>query len=91
MTVAYKRRRAIEKAGEMLPALRREPSDMELWGGPVAEKLRDLAASILRHYPEPWQIIDATEIDDLAVCGWIAKEPGDQLQILRPNPRDPSA
>jgi hypothetical protein len=68
MTVAYERRRAIEAAGEMLRALR---------GGPVPEKLRDLAASILRHYPEPWQIADATEMDDLAVCDWIAKEPSD--------------
>jgi hypothetical protein len=75
MTVAYERRRAIEAAGEMLRALRRERSDTEVWGGPVPEKLRDLAASILRHYPEPWQIADATEMDDLAVCDWIAKEP----------------
>ncbi len=47
----------------------------------MPEKLRDLAASILRHYPEPWQITDATEMDDLAVCDWIAKEPSKWLRI----------
>jgi len=77
MTLAYERRRALEWAGETLREIRQESKDMELWGGPVPEKLREMAKRILRHYPEPWQIEAATEMDDKAVCSWIAKEPKD--------------
>ena len=75
MTLAYERRRALEWAGQTLRELRQESKDMELWGAPVPEKLREVATRILRHYPEPWQIEAATEMDDQAVCSWIAKEP----------------
>ena len=77
MSVAYERRRAIKKAGKVLRALRRERGETKFWGCLVSEKLRGLAASILRHYPEPWQIADATEIDDLAGCDCIVKKPSD--------------
>lgn len=75
MTLPYERRRAIEWAGEALRDLRSPGKDLQLWGGPVPEKLRQLAERILRHYPEPWQIDAAVELDDVAVSDWIAKEP----------------
>lgn len=75
MTLPYERRRALEWAGEMLRDLRMAGKDEENWGGPVPEKLRDLAKRILRHYPEPSQIAAATLMDDVAVSHWISEEP----------------
>lgn len=75
MTLPYERRRAIEWAGETLRDLRSPRKDLQLWGGPVPEKLRQMADRILRHYPEPWQIDEAVEMDDLPVSDWIGKEP----------------
>ena len=81
MTVAFERRRALEWAGETLREIRMESKDMELWGGPVPEKLREMATRILRHYPEPWQIEAATEMEDEAVCDWISKDFQDRIII----------
>ncbi|WP_374684717.1 BPSL0761 family protein [Variovorax sp. ZS18.2.2] len=75
MTLPYERRRALQWAGETLRDLRSPHKDVELWGAPVPEKLRQLAIRILRHYPEPWQIAAATRMDDVAVSDWIAGEP----------------
>ncbi|RYH66097.1 MAG: hypothetical protein EON54_05200 [Alcaligenaceae bacterium] len=81
MTLPYERRRALEWTGEALRSMRSESKAMELWGAPVPDKLRDLAARILRHYPTPQQIEAATAMDDLPVSGWIAGEPGGPHQI----------
>lgn len=76
MTLPYERRRALHWAGETLRELRSESRDMELWGAPIPDKLRELAKQVLRHYPTPQQIEAAIEMDDLPVSGWIAREPG---------------
>lgn len=75
MTLPYERRRAIQWAGEILRELRSEHRDIELWGVPIPDKLREVAARVLRHYPTPEQIEAAIEMDDLPVCDWIAREP----------------
>lgn len=76
MTTPYERRQALEWAGEALRLLRSESKDLELWGAPVPERLRELATHVLRHYPTPQQIEAATEMDDVPVSGWIAIKPG---------------
>lgn len=74
MTLPYERRRSLQWAGEMLRDMRSH-KDLELWGGPIPDKLRQLAIQILRHYPEPWQIAAAVKMRDVAVSDWIAEEP----------------
>lgn len=75
MTLPFERRRALELAGKTLRELRVPSKDLELWGGPVPQKLRDMALLVLRHYPEQWQIDMATKMDE-KVSDWISKEPG---------------
>lgn len=75
MTLPYERRRAIEWAGEALREIRDTGKDAEHWGGPVPEKLRQIAIRILRHYPEPWQIEATTKMDGLPVSRWIGRQP----------------
>ena len=75
MTLPYERRRALEWAGETLRELRSEARDIELWGAPIPNKLRELATQVLRHYPTPQQIEAAIAMDDLPISGWIAREP----------------
>lgn len=74
MTLPYERRRALEWAGETLRAIRSENRDIELWGAPVPDKLRELAEKVLRHYPTPQQIDEATAMEEVPVSGWIAGE-----------------
>lgn len=75
MTLPYERRRALEWAGEALRDMRSPHKDVELWGGPVPEKLRQLAIRVLRHYPEPWQLAAAVKMLNVVVSDWIANEP----------------
>lgn len=75
MTLPYERRRALQWAGETLRELLSETKDIELWGGPIPDKLRDIATQVLRHYPTPQQIEAAIEMDDLPVSDWIARGP----------------
>ncbi|RYH53081.1 MAG: hypothetical protein EON54_13985 [Alcaligenaceae bacterium] len=81
MTLPYERRRALEWAGEALRTIRSESKDIEQWGAPVPEKLRDLATRILRHYPTPQQIDAATAMEDVPVSGWIASERRQPYQL----------
>lgn len=74
-TLPYEGRSAIELAGETLWPIREASKDTEHWGGPVPEKLRQIAIRILRHYPEPWQIEAATKMDGLqSVAGSAANQ-----------------
>ena len=75
MTLPYERRRALQWAGDTLHQLQSEARDIELWGAPIPDKLRELAARVLRHYPTPQQIEAAIEMDDLPISSWIAREP----------------
>ncbi|QNK65811.1 BPSL0761 family protein [Variovorax sp. PAMC26660] len=75
MTLPYERRRALQWAGETLRDLQSPDNDLELWGGPVPPKLRQLANRILRHYPTAWQIDAAVKMHDLQISDWIAGEP----------------
>ena len=74
VTLPFERRRSLEWAGETLRDLRSSAKDLELWGGPVPPKLRQMAIVILRHYPTPQQIDLATRVDD-KISDWISKEP----------------
>lgn len=76
MTLPYERRRALEWAGEALRAIQSESKDMEQWGAPIPEKLRELALRILRHYPTQQQIDAAIAMDDVPVNSWISGEHG---------------
>jgi hypothetical protein len=75
MTMGYERRRALEWAGETLRDLvHQREKEVDLWGGPVPPKLRELAIRILRHYPEQWQI-DAAVMSVEPLNWWISEEP----------------
>jgi hypothetical protein len=78
MTLPYERRRALEWAGDLLREIRQESGEIERWGAPLPPKLRESALRILRHYPEPWQIKDATQMTETPVCNWVAEEPPDK-------------
>ncbi|RYH69200.1 MAG: hypothetical protein EON54_02645 [Alcaligenaceae bacterium] len=90
MTLPYERRRALEWAGELLRDLRSPHKDHQMWDGSVPEKLRLAALRILRHYPEPWQIDAAVEMDDVPVDGWIAKDPISTAGRLSPESQAPT-
>lgn len=83
MTLPHERRRAIEWAGETLREIRDASKDLELWGGPIPEKLRQAAVRILRHYPEPWQIEGATKAGGMPVSSWIGPEPDQMINERR--------
>lgn len=78
MTLPYERRRALEWAGDLLREIFQESKEVERWGAPIPPKLREAASRILRHYPQPSEIRDAANMDNVAACHWISEEPSDR-------------